>query len=93
MIVFERETEAGPVGYSAGLRGGVRSSESVQICWVSIKGCHIRRLSAESVCVAYVDRHKKCACPVYQVSPAGCTLIRITVTLEYEYHLFMSVIT
>jgi hypothetical protein len=34
-------------------------------------------------CVWHVDR----------VSPAGCTLIRIAVTLEYEYRLFIAVIT
>jgi hypothetical protein len=50
----------GPTGHSAGLRGGVGSiflgsSESVQLYWVSVKGCHIRGLSAESVCVVYMD--------------------------------------
>jgi hypothetical protein len=28
-----------------------------------------------------------------QVFPAGCTSIRITVTLRYEYRLFVAVIT
>jgi hypothetical protein len=38
IIVFGRETKAGPAGHSVGLRGGV-----------SVKGCHVRGLSVESV--------------------------------------------
>jgi hypothetical protein len=30
-------------------------SESVQLCWVSVKGCHVRGPPAGSVHVAYVD--------------------------------------
>jgi hypothetical protein len=35
----------------------------------------------------------ECVWRVDQVSPTGCTLIRITVTLGYEYHLFVAVST
>jgi hypothetical protein len=80
MVVFERETDVGPVGHSVGLRGGVgstffRRSESVQLCWVSVKGCHVRKLPTESVRVTYIDPRKKRTCHMYQVSPIGCTLI------------------
>jgi hypothetical protein len=84
MGVFVRETEAGLVGHSAGLRGGVGSSESVQLYCISVKGCHIRGLPVESIRVVYVDRHKKHTCRVYQISPVGYTSIRITATLGYE---------
>jgi hypothetical protein len=60
------------------------SSEFVQLCWVSVKGCHIRGLPTGSIRVAYVDWRKKCTCRVYQVSPAWCTLIRITMALRYK---------
>jgi hypothetical protein len=33
----------------------LRSSESVQLCWVSVKGCHVRGLPAGSVRRTYVD--------------------------------------
>jgi hypothetical protein len=49
-----------------------------------VKGCHIRRLHAESVRAMYVNWCGKHTCHVYQVSRAGCTSIRITVTLGYE---------
>jgi hypothetical protein len=49
MLVVGRETGVGPVGHSAGLRGGVRSSESDQLYSVSVKGCHVWGLSAGSV--------------------------------------------
>jgi hypothetical protein len=54
MDVFGRKIEVGPTGHSAELRGGVgstffRSSESVQLCWVSVKGFHVWGLSTESV--------------------------------------------
>jgi hypothetical protein len=84
MVLFGIETEAGPLGHSARLRGGVGSSESVQLCWVSVKGCHVWGLSTESVRVAYVDWRKKRTWHVYQVSPTGCTLIRIIATLKHE---------
>jgi hypothetical protein len=79
----------GPIGHSAGRRVGVRaiflkSSESDQLCWVSMKCCHVRELSVGSIRVAYVDWHGKCMCRVHLVSLAGCTLIQITMTLEYE---------
>jgi hypothetical protein len=49
MVVARRETGAGPAGHSAGLRGGVGSNESVQLCSVSVKGCHVRGLPIGSV--------------------------------------------
>jgi hypothetical protein len=54
MIAVGRETGVGPAGHSAGLRGGVgstfsQSSESVQLCSVSMKGCHVRGLHTGSV--------------------------------------------
>jgi hypothetical protein len=45
------------------------SSESVQLCWVSVKGYHVRGLPTESVRVVFVDWRKKCTCRVYQVFP------------------------
>jgi hypothetical protein len=47
------------------------SNEFVQLCWVSVIGCHVQGLFVRSVQVAYVDWHKKCTCHVYQVSHAG----------------------
>jgi hypothetical protein len=32
-----------------------RSSESVQLCWVGVKGCHVLGPPIGSVCWAYVD--------------------------------------
>jgi hypothetical protein len=49
-----------------------------------VKGCHVRRLLVGRVRVAYMDWHEKRTCHVYQVSPAGCTLIRSIMTLRYE---------
>jgi hypothetical protein len=43
----------------------LRSSESIQLCWVGIKGCHIQGLPTESVQVAYVDWRRKRTCHVY----------------------------
>jgi hypothetical protein len=60
MVVVGRETEAGPAGHSTKLRGGVGSTfsrgvvGSIQLCWVSVKGCHVRELSVRNVRVAYV---------------------------------------
>jgi hypothetical protein len=48
------------------------------------KGYHVHGLSTRSIQVAYMDWCEKCTCCVYQVFPAGCTLIQIIVTLEYE---------
>jgi hypothetical protein len=31
------------------------SSESVQLCWVSVKGCHVQGSLVGNVCRAYVD--------------------------------------
>jgi hypothetical protein len=33
----------------------LRSSESVQLCWVSVKGCHVQGPPIRSVRRAYVD--------------------------------------
>jgi hypothetical protein len=54
----------GPADHSAGLGGGVGalflgSSESVQLCWLSVIGCHVRGPPVRSVCRAYVDWHGK----------------------------------
>jgi hypothetical protein len=89
MVVLGRETEAGPASHLVGLRGGVGStfvgsSESIQLCWVSVKGCHVWGLTAGSIRVAYVEWHRKRTCCVYQAFLAGCTSIRIAVTLRYE---------
>jgi hypothetical protein len=48
---------------------------SIQFCWVSVKGCHVQGLLAESICVAYMDWCKKHTCRVYHVSRAGCIMI------------------
>jgi hypothetical protein len=68
------------MGHSAGLRvesGAffLKSSASVQLCWVSVKGYLIRGLPAENVRVVYVDWRGERMCYVYQVSPARCTSI------------------
>jgi hypothetical protein len=47
----------------------LRSSESVQLYWVGVNGCHIQGLSTESVQVVYMDRHNKHTWHVYQVFP------------------------
>jgi hypothetical protein len=59
----------------------LKSSEYVQLCWVSVNGCHVHGLLVESI---LVDWRKKRTCHVYQVSPTGCISIRIIVTLGYE---------
>jgi hypothetical protein len=62
-----RETRAGPTGHSAGLRGGVGSTFSreqlvfIQFYWVSVKGCHIRKLAWK----AYVSCVSGFPCKVY----------------------------
>jgi hypothetical protein len=88
MVVFveklrrvPRATQLGEVESGAIFLG---SSESVQLCWVSVKGCHVRGLPVESIRVVYVDQCNKHLCHVYQVSPTGCTSIRIATTLRYE---------
>jgi hypothetical protein len=40
------------------------SSESVQLCWVGVKGCRIRGLPAGSIHQTYVDWHGKRTCRV-----------------------------
>jgi hypothetical protein len=40
----------------------------------------------------YMDRAWKACGVLIGFSPVGCTLIRIVMTLEYEYHLFVAVI-
>jgi hypothetical protein len=47
----------------------LRSSESVQLCWVSVKGCHVRGPPAGSLRQAYVDWHEKRTCHVGRVFP------------------------
>jgi hypothetical protein len=47
----------------------------VQLCWVSVKGYHVRGLPVGNVRVAYVDGCGKCMCRVYQASLAGCTFV------------------
>jgi hypothetical protein len=56
-----RETEYGPVDQSAGVLWIVleviflRSSDFVKLCRQLVKGCHIQRPPAESVCQTYGD--------------------------------------
>jgi hypothetical protein len=45
----------------------LESSESVQLCWVGVKGCHIWGPPAGSVHQAYVDWHGKHTCRVGRV--------------------------
>jgi hypothetical protein len=47
----------------------LRSSESVQLCWVSVKDCHVRGPPTENVCRAYVDWRGKRTWRVGQVFP------------------------
>jgi hypothetical protein len=49
-----------------------------------MKGFHIRGLLVGSVRQTYMDWRGKRMCCVVQVTPVGCTSIRITVTLGYE---------
>jgi hypothetical protein len=39
----------------------------------------------------YTDQAWKVCGVLIRFSPVGCTSIRIVVTLEYEYHLFVAV--
>jgi hypothetical protein len=74
------------VGHSAGLRGGVGSiffSEAVNLS-NSVGSERMVATYGDYPREAYVDRCKKRTYCVYQVSPVGCTSIRIAVTLEYE---------
>jgi hypothetical protein len=48
---------------------------SVQLCWISVKGCHVWGLPVGNVRVSYMDWHEKRVCYVYQVSPIGCASI------------------
>jgi hypothetical protein len=57
----------GPIDHSAGLAGGVGSSESIQLCWVSVKGYRVWGPPARSVRRTYVDWRGKCTCCVDQV--------------------------
>jgi hypothetical protein len=45
------------------------SGESVQLCWVSVKGCHVRGPLAGSIRRAYVDWREKRTWRVGQVFP------------------------
>jgi hypothetical protein len=45
------------------------SSESVQLCWVRVKGCHVRGPPAGSVRRAYVDWRGKHTWHVHRVFP------------------------
>jgi hypothetical protein len=68
----------GPTNHSAGLGGEsealfLGSSESVQLCWVSVNGCHVRGPPTGSVCQTYVDWHGKRTWRVGRVFPIGCT--------------------
>jgi hypothetical protein len=47
----------------------LRSSESVQLCWVSVKGCHVRGPSVGSVRRTYVDWCGKRTCRFSWVFP------------------------
>jgi hypothetical protein len=55
-----------------------------QPCRDYVKSRHVRGLPVGSVLVAYMDWCEKRMYHVYQVSPTGCTLIRIIMTLKYE---------
>jgi hypothetical protein len=75
MAVRGEKLSGGPADRSVGVLGIVSGAffsgivGLIQLCWVNVKGCHIRRLPTKSIRVAYVDRRKKCTCHVYQVSP------------------------
>jgi hypothetical protein len=45
------------------------SSESVQLCWLSVTGRHVWGPPTGNVRVTYVDWHGKCTCCVDQVFP------------------------
>jgi hypothetical protein len=60
--------------------------------WGLAKGC-LRGPQEMYGLGPYVNRAWKACGMLIEVSPAGCTSIRITVTLGYEYRLFVAVIT
>jgi hypothetical protein len=72
---------AGDIVRSSFFLGAVDPFNSVDD---SMKGCHVRGLSARIIQLAYVDWRGKHTCHAYQVSPTGCTLIQITTTLGYK---------
>jgi hypothetical protein len=57
---------------------------SIQICRRPAKGCHIRGPPAGSVCGRTWTGVGSVHVVLVGFSPAGCTSIRITVTLGYE---------
>jgi hypothetical protein len=63
MIVKGEKLGGGPADRSTNVLGIVSGAlflwavGSIQLCWVSVKGCHVRRLPVGSVRVAYVDWH------------------------------------
>jgi hypothetical protein len=42
---------------------------SIELCWVSVKGCHKQGPPIGCVLVVYVDWHEKRTCRVYQIFP------------------------
>jgi hypothetical protein len=67
--------------------------ESVQIYRWLVKGCYAWTTWDTYGRWPYVDWAWKVCGVLVGFSPAGCTSIRIVVTLEYEYRLFVAVIT
>jgi hypothetical protein len=61
----------------------LESSKSIQLYWVSVKGCHVRGPPVGSVRRAYMD-WRGIRGVIIGFSPAGCTSIRIAATLRYE---------
>jgi hypothetical protein len=57
------------------------------------KGCYVLTTWDTYGLGLYVDRAWDACGVLVRFSPAGCTSIQITVTLEYEYRLFVALIT
>jgi hypothetical protein len=78
-----------PAGYSAGLRGRAGSTFSQEQCiHPTLLTTHERFLYTDHVRYVWLRAIRgpsmKCVWHVDQVSPVGCTSIRITATLGYE---------
>jgi hypothetical protein len=79
----------GPVGHSAGLRGGGGSTFSQEQCiYPTLLTTHEKLLYTDYVRYVWSGTIRElsvgCVWCVGLVPPVGCTSIRITVTLEYE---------
>jgi hypothetical protein len=96
---LRRETGYGPMDRSTDVLwivlGAIflRNSDSVQRCQWLVKCCYMWTMWDTYDRGSYTDRVWKACGMLVRFSSAGCTSIRIATTLEYEYCLFVAVIT